>query len=66
MIEVQEIQYGRKYDIGICSVTKRKTQWNDACKDGFKCRQHIGGKPYMVCLNCEKWEGKSKLEQRKL
>lgn len=66
MIDVQEIQYNRKHDIGICSITNNKTQWNESCKDGFKRRQYLSGKPYVVCMNCVNWDGKSKLKQSSL
>jgi hypothetical protein len=66
MIEVEEIRYERKYDIGICNITKEKKKWSEACKDGFKCREHISMKPYMVCFHCKEWKGIGKLEQTRL
>ncbi len=66
MIEVQEIRQERKFDIGICAISGQKKKWNDGCRDGFKCREHISKKPYMVCMHCVEWEGRSKLEQSRL
>ena len=56
----------RKFDIGICIITNQKTKWNESCKDGFKYDPYIYNKPYMVCMNCINWAGKSKIKQNRL
>lgn len=56
----------QKFNVGICATTNQKKKWNEACKDGFKCKEDIYGKPYILCLNCINWEGKTNLEQSRL
>jgi Flp pilus assembly CpaF family ATPase len=63
MVDVEEIRYERRYDIGVCNLTDEKKKWSESCKDGFKCREHISRKPYMVCFQCKEWKGIGKLEQ---
>lgn len=56
----------RKFDVGICIVTDQKKKWNEGCKDGFKLKGMIGGRPYIVCENCINWDGKTNFEQSRL
>lgn len=66
MIEIQEIRYERRYDIGICAITSKKKYWNSSCFSGFKLCECLNRKAHMVCMNCANWKGTSKLEQSKL